>query len=117
MSLLLPFLLPVGLFLPGVFIARFLERRLWWASAFVVSLLVLFHSVFWLGVSGLSITLWSVLPCLLLAAAATARLTRRSKPLVQASGSWPSTTVDRILVMSTAIVGLTLLTRSAISPL
>jgi Dolichyl-phosphate-mannose-protein mannosyltransferase len=117
MFLLLPFLLPVGLFLPGFFIGRFLERRLWWASAFVISLLILFHSVFWLGISGVPITLRSVLPCLLLAAGTAGWLTRRSEPPAKVSGWLPSTTLDRILVLSTAIVGVTLLARSAISPL
>src|SRR4030095_9664192 len=117
MSLLLPFLLPIGLFLPGFFIARFLERRLWWASAFVISLLILFHSMFWLGISGVPITLSSVLPCLLLAAGTAAWLTRRSVPPAKASGWWPSTNLDRILVLSTAIVGIALRARSTISPL
>ena len=47
---LFPFFLLVGLFLPGFFVAKYLRHSLWWASAFPLSLLVLFHSVFWLGV-------------------------------------------------------------------
>jgi hypothetical protein len=118
MPFMLPFLLAVGLFLPGYFIARSLRHPLWWASAFMISLLILFHIVFWLGIAGAPITLWSVLPCLLVAAAAGAWVARRSS-VVPAKSESPSplSTPDRILVFSSASVGVALLTRSVISPL
>jgi hypothetical protein len=50
MPWLSPLLLLLGLFLPGSLIARRMGHPLWWASGFVFSLLILFHSIFWLGI-------------------------------------------------------------------
>src|ERR1043166_2954403 len=91
---MLPVLLLTGLFLPGFFLAKYLRHQLWWASAFVLSLLVLFHSVFWLGVFGAHITLGTVLPCMVLTSAAawmcrrhaTADKTPKSTPLSRQIG-------------------------------
>jgi hypothetical protein len=77
MPLLFPLLLLLGLFLPGYFVAKSLRNPLSGASAFVISLLILFHSVFWLGIAGAPITLWTVVPCLAGAAAAGAWLAKR----------------------------------------
>jgi hypothetical protein len=115
---LFPFLLLVGLFLPGFFVAKYLRHRLWWASAFPLSLLVLFHSVFWPGVFRVPITLWTVLPGLIAVSAAAAWLTRRSpvpaetKPI--ATPRLPRQ--ELILILSSALIGAVLLARSAIAP-
>jgi hypothetical protein len=79
MPLLFPLLLLLGLFLPGYFIAKTLSNPLSGASAFVISLLILFHSVFWLGIAGVPITLWTVVPCLAVAASVGAWLAKRKR--------------------------------------
>jgi uncharacterized iron-regulated membrane protein len=108
MLALLPFLLILGFFLPGFFIAKYLRHPLWGASAFVISLVILFHCVFWLGVFGIPIKLWTVLPLLIAASGAAAWLQRRFAPPVQkpAKSAKPSKTpkktawtrLDRILL-------------------
>ena len=133
MWLLFPFFLLTGLFLPGYFVARCLNGGLCGAAAFVISLLILFQSVFWLGLFDTEITLWTVLPCLALATLGAGWLERRSsvptkKPAktksrpraakinrrkAASSSEWR----DRILVLSSVIVGIVLLTTSAVSPL
>ena len=81
-----------------------------------MSLLILFHSVFWLGVFGVSITLWTVLPCLIAASAGAAWL--KSRSAIPAKTKRPQlATQDRILILSSGCVGAALLARSAISPL
>ncbi len=117
MLLLSPFFLVLGLFLPGFFVAKYLRNTLPWASAFPLSLLILFHSIFWLGVSGVSLTLWTVLPCLLTAGAAAAWLARRSAIPPDDKSAPPWDKQDRILLLSSGLVGAILLARSAISPL
>ncbi len=77
MPLLFPLFVLLGLFLPGYFIARSLKNALTGASSFVISLVVLFHSVFWLGIAGVPITLWTVLLCLVVAAVLSAWLLRK----------------------------------------
>ena len=121
MLALFPLFLLLGLFLPGFFIAKYLRHSVWWASAFAISLLVLFHGIFWLGVFHVSITLWTVLPGLVVASAGAAFLQRR---LPGRSASPPATTPappltarDRILILSSGVVGAVLLVHSAISPL
>jgi hypothetical protein len=118
MALISPLFLLLGLFVPGFFIAKCLRHSLWWASAFAISLLVLFHSVFWLGVFRVPIALWTVLPCLaaVIAAAAWFQKTRSAIP-AQTQPATPWATQDRILVLSSGLVGAALLARSAVSPL
>jgi len=117
MWLLFPFFLLLGLFLPGFFLAKYLGHALWGASAFVLSLVILFHCVFWLGVSGVSIKLWTVLP-LLIAASAAAAWAQRRFPLPSAKKTaTPWTAQERILVVSSGIVGAVLLVHSATAPL
>jgi hypothetical protein len=117
MLLIFPVFLVLGLFLPGYFIARCLRHPLWWASAFPISLLVLFHSIFWLGILHVPLTLWSVLPCLLAVAGAAAWMARKTPPFTPASPAPPWDKLDRVLFASTAIAGAVLLARLAISPL
>jgi hypothetical protein len=118
MLLLFPFFLLLGLFVPGFFVARYLGQRLWWASGFVASLLILFHSIFWLGVFRIPITRWSVLPCLIAAAAAGAAWLARGSPMPgKATQNTPWTTQDRVLMLSSGLTGAVLLARAAISPL
>ena len=112
---MLPVLLLTGLFLPGFFLAKYLRHQLWWASAFVLSLLVLFHSVFWLGVFGAHITLGTVLPCMVLTSAAAWMCRRHATP-DKTPKSTPLSRQDRILLFSSGLAGLALLIRSAISP-
>ncbi len=117
MLLIFPLFLILGLFLPGFFIAKALRQALPQVSAFPLSLLVLFHSIFWLGVFGVPLTLWSVLPCLLAVTAAGAWLARKSAIPVDAESAPPWDMPSRILMVSSGLVGLVLLARSAISPL
>jgi hypothetical protein len=117
MLLLFPLFLLLGLFLPGYFIARYLRHSLWWASAFVFSLLILFHSIFWLGVFRVPITLWTVLPCLLAVMAGAALLARRFGIPAPAKATPPFDTADRVLILSSGLVGAVLLLRVAVSPL
>ena len=117
MFLIFPFFLLLGLFLPGYFLAKYLRHPLWWASAFPISLLVLFHSVFWLGLFHIPITLWSVLPCLVAATAGAAWLARRSGAPAKSDPTPTFPRQDLILISSSGLVGAVLLVRSAISPL
>src|SRR5260370_13099229 len=111
-----PFFLLVGLFVPGFFVAKYLRHPLWWASAFPLSLLVLFHSVFWLGVFRVPITLLTVLPGLIAISAAAAWLGRRS-PLPPQTKPVPQLPrQDLLLILSNAFVGPILLARSALPP-
>jgi hypothetical protein len=117
MALICPLLLVLGLFVPGFFIAKYLRHSLWWASAFAISLLVLFHSVFWLGVFRVPITLWTVLPCLIAASAGAAWLAGRSALPAKTEQTPTWATPDSVLILSSGFVGAALLARSAISPL
>jgi hypothetical protein len=115
MLLLLPFLLVLGLFLPGFFFAKCVRLPAAWAAGFPFSLVVLFHIVFWLGILHITITLWTVLPALLAVSALMGWLARHSQqvPVKPPSfGKW-----DRVLLISSGVVGLALLARSAVSPL
>ena len=116
MLAIFPLFLILGLFLPGFFIAKYLRHPLWWASAFTISLLILFHSIFWLGVSGIPIKLGTLLPILLAASAIAAWVQRKfSRPVVQDPASSPDTQ-DRILLLLSGLVGAVLLVHSAIAP-
>src|SRR5258708_1246620 len=112
MILLLPVLLILGLFLPGYFIAKSLRQSLPWAAALPISLLVLFHGIFWLGILPLPLTLWTVLPFVLAVSAVSGWLAKRSgwtirKVSVPMPGKW-----DRLLVLSSGLVGAVVLARS-----
>jgi len=117
MPAMFPLFLLLGLFLPGFFIAKYLRHTEWWASAFVLSLLILFHGIFWLGVIHVSITLWTVLPILIAATAGGAWLQRRYPIPVVVKPMPPWTASERILVLSSGLVGAVLLVHSAIAPL
>ena len=117
MLAIFPLFLLLGLFLPGFFIAKYLRHTLWWASAFAISLLILFHSIFWLGVFHVSIRLWTVLPSLIATSAGAAWLQRRFAIPVKTNPTTQLTTQDRILILSSGLVGAVLLVHSAISPL
>src|SRR5215831_6121763 len=118
MLALFPLFLSIGLFLPGYFIARALRQPLWWATAFLISLPILFHSIFWLGVCGISINVWSVLTCLLAATAASALLQRRFSHVGPTAENWtPLPLVDRILLISSGVVGVVLAVHSVVAPL
>jgi hypothetical protein len=120
-----PLLLLLGLFLPGFFVAKWLRHRFWWASAFTISLVVLFHSVFWLGVFHIPIQLSTVVPFLLAVTAVAAWFERRSAIPDRRTGirnsefrwPFPELAIDRILVGAVACVAAALMARSAISPL
>ena len=116
MLAIFPLFLILGLFLPGFFIAKYLRHPLWWASAFTISLLILFHSIFWLGVSGIPIKLWTVLPVLLAASAMAAWVQRKFALPVAPDPAPPLPTQDRILLLLSGLVGAVLLVHSAIAP-
>jgi len=117
MLVLLPILLPLGLFLPGYFAARLFRLRLWAPSAFVLSLPLLFHCVFWLGVAGVPIKVWSVAPLLIAATVALAWAQRKFAPAEKAGAKTAWTGEERILLAACGVVGLVLLVHSARSPL
>src|SRR4051794_22377355 len=104
MLALSPLFLLLGLFLSGFFVAKYLGHSEWWASAFVISLLILFHTAFWLGVFHVAITLWTVLPCLIVATAGAAWLYKRTTMPVDANPALPWTTPERILIVSSGVV-------------
>lgn len=116
MVFLLPVLLPLGLFLPGFFLARALRLRLAWAAALPLSLVVLFHCVFWPGVFHVPVTLWSALVGLVTATGAAWWLSTRVAP----EKTTPAPRLDRLdfaLLTGAAIVSAVLLARTAVSPL
>jgi hypothetical protein len=141
MVLLSPFLILLGFFLPGSLIARRLGHPLWWASGFLFSLLILFHCVFWTGLLDIPIRLQTILPCLAAICAAAAWWARGSlKPVKTAEAAQvrqppensprrgskkPAKTVDpaqwdttdRVLLLASALAGLALVARAALSPL
>jgi hypothetical protein len=116
MLAIFPLFLILGLFLPGFFIAKYFRHPLWWASAFTISLVILFHSIFWLGVFGVSITLWTVLPILLAASAGAFWLQRKFSIPPEPDPAPPLTRQDWILILSSGFVGVVLLVHSAIAP-
>src|ERR1017187_7939967 len=117
MLAIFPLFLLLGLFLPGFFLAKYSRHTLWWASSFVISLLILFHSIFWLGVLHVSISLWTVLPGLLAISAGGAWLQRRFAMPAESNPPPQATRLDRILILGCGLVGAVLLVHSAISPL
>jgi hypothetical protein len=116
MLAIFPLFLILGLFLPGFFIAKYLRQPLWWASAFTISLLVLFHSIFWLGVLGIRITIWTVMPILLAASGLSAWVQRKFALPIASDPSPPFTTQDRLLILLCGVVGAVLLVHTAIAP-
>src|SRR3954453_5030865 len=117
MLAIFPVFLLLGLFLPGFFIAKYLRHRPSWASALPISLIVLFHSIFWLAVFHVSITLWTVLPDLVAVSAVAAWLQRRDSSPPAKDPAGPRTVQDMALIFSTGLVGVVLFVHSAISPL
>ena len=117
MLLILPLFLILGLFLPGYFLAKYFRQTLPWAAAFPFSMLILFHSIFWLGMLHVPITLWAVTPCMLAATALAAWLAKKSASPVKPEAAPPWDRQDRILLWSSGLVAAILMTRSAISPL
>jgi Dolichyl-phosphate-mannose-protein mannosyltransferase len=117
MLLLFPFLVVLGLFLPGFFIAKYLGHTFWLASGFLLSLLVLFHTVFWLGIFHIPIGLGTASPCLIAASAGAAWLARRSPLAPRTKQAPPLTTPDRIVLLTSGLVGAAVLAHAAIAPL
>jgi hypothetical protein len=118
MLFLLPVLLPLGLYLPGLFFARYFRLPIPYFCAFPLSLVLLFHSIFWLGILHVPLTLWTVLPIPLVVTLVFAGLPRW-RPQPDRPGSQPAALVplDRILLLSPIIPAAALFLRSAISPL
>jgi hypothetical protein len=114
---LLPILLPLGLFLPGYFLARWFRVSLWAPSAFVLSLPVLFHFIFWLGVLGVPVRLWNIAPFLILATGALAWAQRKFAPPQASTKTTPWTGAERILLTACGVVGAILLVHSLRAPL
>jgi hypothetical protein len=117
MLALFPVFLLLGLFLPGFFIAKYLRHQSWWASAVPLSLIVLFHSIFWLAVFHVAITLWTVLPGLVAVSTVAAWLQRRDSSPMPTDRPSPRSVQDMALILSSAFVGVVLFVHSAISPL
>jgi len=91
MLLILPLFLILGLFLPGYFLAKYFRQTLPWAAAFPFSMLILFHSIFWLGMLHVPITLWAVTPCMLTASVLAAWLAKKSASPVKPEAAPPWT--------------------------
>ena len=101
--------------MPGYLLARCLRQNLWAASAFVFTLPVLFHCVFWLGVCGVAIQLWTVVG-LLAAASGVALWFVRKSPPPEATKKEPWSKLERILLWSCAVVGVILLVHTFREP-
>jgi hypothetical protein len=113
--LLLPILLPLGLFLPGYFVAKCLRTKLWAPSAFVFSLPILFYCVFWLGVFGVAIRLLPVAGLLIAASAVAFWFAGRFSPMERAKKT-PWTKLERALLWGSAAIGIILLVHSFRAP-
>lgn len=73
--------------------------------------------MFWLGVAHVSITLWTVLPCLLAASSAAAWMVRKTPLIPPTLGTPQWDRMNLILGLSSVCVGAVLCARVAISPL
>jgi hypothetical protein len=112
--------LPLGFLLPGYFISLLLRSRTPWASGFVVSLLVLFHGVFWLGVLGIPVRPGTVAGWLIGASAIAgiAVLWRRPAPAAEAAAPDPrAERLWRLAAQAAGVMGLLLLLRAMMAPL
>jgi hypothetical protein len=123
MILLFPVFLVIGFFLPGFFLARYFRQGLWPASAFLFSLPILFHCIFWLGVFHIPLTLWSALAALAIVTAGAALLARNSTPArnptppAKPKMQEPFSMAERLLIASACVVGAVLVMRSITAPL
>ena len=112
-----PLLLLLAFFAPGALAARRLRDPLWWASGLVFSLLLLFHSAFWLGVSHAPIALRTVLPILLGATAAAAWWARSTFVRRSGNPAAPWDLADRLLLGVCGVATAALVYRAATAPL
>jgi len=109
----------LGFFLPGWFCSVALRSRAPAASAFVISLLILFWGVFLLGLCGAPVCFGSVLVWLLAVTAIAALVARRAgrpglrspQPVAEAPGC------DRIVLYAAAGIGALLFLRAYLQPL
>lgn len=112
-----PAALVLGFFLPGYLLSAVLGSRELWASAFLISLLVLFYGILVLGVLGVplgfgSLAVYEVAVCGV--GAVAARVWRRRAP---SRGRVSLTWEDRALLGAVGVFGTILLLRSALAPL
>src|SRR4029077_17451027 len=96
---------------------KYLWHQSWWASALPLSLIVLFHCIFWLAVFHVSITLWTVLPGLVAVSAAAAWLQRKASSPSEKVPPGPRSVQDKSLILSSGFVGVVLFVHSVVSPL
>jgi hypothetical protein len=117
-------LVPVAILLalaPGYFLSRLLGSRAPWASALVVSLLVLFFGVFLAGVCGLPVRFGTVAAFLagatVLSALAAWRWTPPAPAVPAAEKVDPPAGLRRVALGAVAVVGAGLLLRCTLWPL
>lgn len=117
-----PFLVVLGMLLPGYALSRSLPRPVRFPAAFVVSLVVLVDAVILLQILGAPLRAWTIVPPLIGATIGAAGIRRRwlseavpAPSDEQDEGGWSRT--ERLLLGSTVAVGLALLARSVASPL
>jgi hypothetical protein len=114
-ALLLRIFLLLAFLLPGYFMARCLREKLWAPSAFVFSLVVLFHLVFWLGVFGVLIQFWTV-AALMSTVSATTYWISPISPQASREEKTPWTALERTLLACSAAIGAILLVHSFRAP-
>jgi hypothetical protein len=117
----------LGFFLPGYAISILLKSRARWCSAFLVSVLVLFHGIFWLAVLGVRLSFGAVLAHQVLwtlaAGAAAWKWGRSDEPvkgkslLSQVSSSLTAPDACAALLMAAGVMVGVMLLRSALAPL
>jgi hypothetical protein len=104
----------VGFFLPGYLLARILRRSDRIGAAFVFSVVILFHAIFWMGVSGFELRFGRVLLALLVISAVMFPLARKewfvAVPRVRLSG------IEKLLVGIIALLGVIFTMRVLLAP-
>jgi hypothetical protein len=118
----MPLLVPLAILLflaPGYFLSLLLGSRARWASALILSLLVLFYGVFLSGVCGLPIRFEIIAVYLLAVAAGAALAVRRWVPpmMLPDKQTAPPPSLQRLALGAVVLIGAGLLLRCALQPL
>lgn len=116
MGLALLVAVPLGFFLPGYLLALLLGSRARLATAFLLSLLLLFHAVFWIGVSGLPVQFTTVLAVLAAVTAVTALAVARWRPAPPLPSPASSSGLTPFAVASVVLLVVILLARGTAEP-
>lgn len=110
----------LGFVLPGFFAARLLKSPATWLTAFLVSLVILFHAVFWLEAASVPLTFGAVGLVLILVTAALGILWHNRKTGVGSKSpeaSDPLSLFEKMIFGATVILLFLFVIRSFLSPL